>query len=68
MRIFITLTLLVFLISDTLSSSHHPPARGQITKLIENWKNLANHEEQQETQIETKIQLTVEKLKQGTLL
>ena len=62
MRIFITLMLLVFLISDTLSSSHHRPTRGpsQITKLI---NNLKNHEEQQETHIETKIQQTVEKLK-----
>ena len=65
MRIFITLMLLVFLISDTLSSSHHRPTRGpsQITKLIDNLKNLANHEEQQETNIQTKIQQTVEKLK-----
>ena len=62
MRIFITLTLLVFLVSDTLSSSHDQPAIGpsQITKLID---NLKNHEEQQETHIETKIQQTVEKLK-----
>ena len=65
MRIFITLMLLVFLISDTLSSSHHRPTRelSQITKLIDNLKNLANREEQQETHIETKIQQTVEKLK-----
>ena len=65
MRIFITLTLLVFLISDTLSSSLHRSTRGpsQITKLIDNLKNLANREEQQETHIETKIQQTVEKLK-----
>ena len=65
MRIFITLTLLVFLISDTLSSSHHRPTRelSQITKLIDNLKNLANHEEQQETHIETKIQQKVENLK-----
>ena len=62
MRIFITLTLLVFLVSDTLSSSHDQPAIGpsQITKLID---NLKNHEEQQETHIETKIQQTVENLK-----
>ena len=65
MRIFKTLMLLVFLISDTLSSSHHRPTRGpsQIRKLIDNLKNLANREEQQETHIETKIQQTVEKLK-----
>ena len=62
MRIFITLTLLVFLVSDTLSSSHDQPAIGpaQIKKLID---NLKNHEEQQETHIETKIQQTVENLK-----
>ena len=61
MRIFITLTLLVFLVSDTLSSSHDQPAIGpsQITKLIDNLK----YHEQQETYIETKIQQTVENLK-----
>ena len=61
MRIFITLTLLVFLVSDTLSSSHDQPAIGpsQITKLIDNLK----YHEQQETYIDTKIQQTVENLK-----
>ena len=61
MRIFITLTLLVFLVSDTLSSSHDQPVIGpsQITKLIDKLK----YHEQQETYIETKIQQTVENLK-----
>ena len=66
MRIFITLTLLVFLVSNTLSSSHHQPAIGpsQITKLIDNLK----YHEQQETYIETKIQQTVENLTESSIV
>ena len=69
MKIFIVLTLLVFLVSDTFSSSHPRPTRGpspmngKITKLIDNLKKVVDYKEKQENHIETKIQRAVEDLK-----
>ena len=69
MKIFIVLMPLVFLISDTFSSSHPRPTRGpspvngKITKLIDNLKNVVDYKEKQENHVETKIQRAVEDLK-----
>ena len=69
MKIFIVLMPLVFLISDTFSSSHPRPTRGpspmngEITKLIDNLNTVVDYKEKQENHIETKIQRAVEDLK-----
>ena len=69
MKIFIVLTLLVFIVSDTFSSSHPRPTRGpspmngKITKLIDNLKNVVDCEEKQENHVENKIQRVVVDLK-----
>ena len=69
MKILIVMTLLVFLVSDTFSSSHPRPTRGtspmngKITKLIDNLKNVVDYKEKQENHVENKIQRVVVDLK-----
>ena len=69
MKMFKVLTLLVFLISGTFSSSQPRPTRGpslmngKITKLIDNLKNVVDYKEKQENHVENKIQRAVEALK-----
>ena len=69
MKILIVMTLPVFLVSNTFSSSHPRPTRGtspmngKITKLIDNLKNVVDYKEKQENHVENKIQRVVVDLK-----